>query len=229
MPTLITGPLDTLPVAPDPATDTPTSFSTKAAAMVLAIKTMVTQLITIISQINIVIGEVNTNTTTASNAAIAAAASAAAAISAANTTGWVSGTYATGATVWSPINFLTYRRTATSPGASAADPSTAPTLWVCLTAGQGVWTRKTTTYTALSGDRLKTSTAGGAWSLTFPPSPSDGDQIEVQDVDGTFDTANLTILVNGKKVMSFTTSFILDTKYFHQVFVYDSTLGDWRM
>lgn len=229
MTTLITGSLDTLPAAPDPATDAPSTFSTKAAAMVLAIKTMVTQLITIISQMNTVTTEVNANTVTAAAAAVSAAASSTAASATAGVTMWASGTYSAGACVWSPISFHTYRRTSTSPGASAADPSTVPTLWVDLNSGPGAWIRKTGTYTASPSERIKASTTGGAWSLTFPASPVDGDQVEVQDVDGTFDTANLTILVNGKKVMGFTTSFVLDTKYFHQVFVYDSTLGDWRI
>lgn len=176
MPTLITGPLDTLPVAPDPATDTPTSFSTKAAAMVLAIKTMVTQLITIISQINTVIGEVNTNTTTASNAAIAAAASAAAAISAANTTGWVSGTYSAGATVWSPITFRTYRRTSTSPGASAADPSTAPTLWVDLTPGDLIPQRISGSQTLAVG---VAHTIYGNGTYTLPAIAGNGSRIGI--------------------------------------------------
>lgn len=94
--------------------------------------------------------------------------------------------------------------------------------------GVSDWIRKTTTYTAASGERIKTSTTGGAWSLTFPASPADDDEIEVQDVDGTFSTNNLTLLVNGKKIMGYTTSFVLDTRYAHLVFVYDTTLGDWR-
>lgn len=90
------------------------------------------------------------------------------------------------------------------------------------------WVRKTSAYTAASGDRIKTSTTGGAWSLTFPEAPADGDAIEVQDVDGTFATNKLTLLANGKKIMGFTTSLELDTANAHLVFVYDATNGDWR-
>lgn len=227
--TPITQVITALPTAPDPATMTPAVFSTTAAASVLAQKAMTPELNTLASQMNVLAGEVNTAAVAAVAASVTAVAAAASATATANVTMWASGTYATGACVWSPITFLTYRRTSTSPGASAVDPSAAPTLWVSLVGGLGVWSRKTTTYTALSGDRIKASTTGGAWSLTFPASPNDGDEIEVQDVDGNFDIANLTILSNGKKVMSFTTSFIVDTKYFHARFVYDTTLGDWRM
>lgn len=95
--------------------------------------------------------------------------------------------------------------------------------------GSNPWIRKTTTYTALSGDRVKASTTGGAWSLTFPAAPTDGDEIELIDINGTFGSNNLTLLTNGKKIMGFTTSWVLDTSYVHLVFVYDSTLGDWRI
>lgn len=94
--------------------------------------------------------------------------------------------------------------------------------------GAAPWIRKTAAYTAASGDRIKASTAGGAWPLTFPPAPANGDEVEVQDVDGTFNASNLTLLVNSKKIMGYTTSYILDTPCARLCFVYDATLGDWR-
>lgn len=94
--------------------------------------------------------------------------------------------------------------------------------------GGSTWLRKTTTYTAASADRIRASTTAGAWSLTFPASPSDGDEITVVDIDGTFDTNPLTILANGKKVMNDSTSLIVDLRYAMLTFVYDNTLGDWR-
>ncbi len=95
--------------------------------------------------------------------------------------------------------------------------------------GGSAWLRKTSAYTALSGDKIRASTTAGAWSLTFPAAPADGDEITVMDLDGTFNTNNLTILANGKKVMTNTTSWVIDTQFFHKVFVYDATLGDWRI
>lgn len=91
------------------------------------------------------------------------------------------------------------------------------------------WLRKTAAYSAASGDRIKASTTAGAWDLTFPGSPADGDEVEIQDVDGTFNTNNLTCLCNGDNIMGFTTSLVLDERYLHVCFVYDATLGDWRM
>ncbi|MFZ2309594.1 MAG: hypothetical protein WAW73_19640 [Rhodoferax sp.] len=57
--TTITQALSTLPDAPDPATDSPANFSSKAAAMVLAIKAMVVELQTWTSQANTVKTEIN--------------------------------------------------------------------------------------------------------------------------------------------------------------------------
>lgn len=91
------------------------------------------------------------------------------------------------------------------------------------------WLRKATAYTAASFERIRASTTAGAWSLTFPSAPYDGDEVEVLDVDGTFATNNLTLLANGKKIMGYTTSWVLDTSSVHLVFVYDATLGDWRI
>jgi len=103
-----------------------------------------------------------------------------AAIAAVNATVWVSGTtYAVGDGRFSPINFQTYRRK--TAGAGTTDPSLDPTNWALI--GSLPWSRKTGAYTAVSFDRIKASTTGGAWSLTFPASPVDGDVIEIQPDD----------------------------------------------
>jgi hypothetical protein len=67
-------------------------------------------------------------------AAVAAAASSAAAAAASSATAWVSGTtYAQGAVVYSPINFLSYRRKIA--GAGTTDPSADITNWASLSGG----------------------------------------------------------------------------------------------
>jgi hypothetical protein len=77
--TTITQTITTLPAAPDPATQTPTAFSTTAAAYVLAQKDMVPELNTWAGQTNTVAGEVNANAATATTQASAASVSALAA------------------------------------------------------------------------------------------------------------------------------------------------------
>lgn len=63
--------------------------------------------------------------------ALAASGSAASAAAAANVTKWISGTnYAEGSNVWSPIDFLTYRRK--TNGAGTTDPSADTANWELL-------------------------------------------------------------------------------------------------
>ena len=211
----------TITAAPTPAPqrNDRTTFSARVDAFV-------TWLIAAVAEFSALATNVYDNAVDAYSSANSAATQAAAAIAAVNATVWVSGTtYAVGDGRFSPINFQTYRRK--TAGAGTTDPSLDPTNWALI--GSLPWSRKTGAYTAVSFDRIKASTTGGAWSLTFPASPVDGDVIEIQDVDGTFHTGKLTLLVNGKKIMGYTTSFVLDTQYAHLVFVYDATLGDWRM
>ena len=208
--------VDALPTAP--STNSPSTFAALADAFIAALATFRTQLVALGTN-------VYDNAVDAYNNAITASAQAVAAVAAANAIAWVSGTtYAIGDARYSLVNFQTYRRLTT--GAGTTDPSADATNWILVTGD--IWLRKTSAYTAVSGDHIKASTTGGAWSLTFPAAPADGDEIEIQDVDGTFNTLNLTLLVNGKKIMGYTTSFVLNTQYAHLVFVYDTTLGDWR-
>jgi hypothetical protein len=55
------------------------------------------------------------------------------------------------------------------------------------------WTVVNTDYQASSGDRLLVSTNSGPFSIVLPKTPAVGDQIRFIDLDGTFDTDNLTI------------------------------------
>ena len=121
--------LTSLPVAPA-RTDTPAVFVTRADAFLAAIVTFQGEMNTSITAMNTDIAQVNTDATTASNAATSAAASAAAAQSASNATAWVSGqTYAAGATVYSLINYKSYRAITGTSGTT--DPS-ASADWTAL-------------------------------------------------------------------------------------------------
>jgi hypothetical protein len=58
---------------------------------------------------------------------------------------------------------------------------------------KSTWTTKTTTYTAVVGDRILADTGAGAWTLTLPASPTEGQQVQVADHGGDWATNNLTI------------------------------------
>ena len=59
---------------------------------------------------------------------------------------------------------------------------------------------KTSNYTAVAGQGIFANTAGGAFTVTLPSSPSIGDEVTIVDYGGTFDTANLTVGRNSQKI-----------------------------
>lgn len=138
----ITQVITALPSPPNPVTDTPSTFATKAAAMVIAQVAEVTELNTFGTQVNATAVTMNADAATAtaqaaasSASASAAAGSATAAAAGAGTSLWVSGTTYTAITsiVVSPIDYRSYRRTIT--GAGTTDPSADATNWVLISAG----------------------------------------------------------------------------------------------
>ena len=121
IPSLGTPPLTTDPVNFDTRADT--LYGTSLPAVITATNTWS-------GQANTVAGEVNTNATNAQASANTATGASAAAIAAVNATQWVSGqAYLTGAVVWSPINFYSYRANTNTSGTT--DPSLSAS-WVSL-------------------------------------------------------------------------------------------------
>jgi len=98
--------------------------------------------------------------------------------------------------------------------------------WSTISGGADWQAVKTTTYTAAAGQGVFANTTGGAWTLTLPSSPSAGDFVSVIDYAGTFDTNNLTIGRNGKKIQGATADLTVGTERagFTLVFV-DDTQG----
>ena len=118
-----------LPAAPSRAV--PSTFSTLADAFLAALSTFVTEANALETNVNA--KEVSAAASAASALSRKTDAEAAAAL-AALTVGaakWVSGTtYAIGNVVWSPTNYLSYRRT--TNGAGTTDPSSDTTNWSAL-------------------------------------------------------------------------------------------------
>ena len=61
-------------------------------------------------------------------------------------------------------------------------------------------TKKTASFTAVSGEGYFIDTTGGAITMTLPASPSAGDIVAVKDYDSTFATNNLTINRNSQPI-----------------------------
>jgi len=89
----------------------------------------------------------------------------------------------------------------------------------------------TGTYTASAQQLLWVNTSGGAFTITLPGSPSQGDTIRVVDIANTFNTNNLSIARNGQPIMSNTTdaTLVVATQgaAFDMIY-YDATRG-WRL
>lgn len=156
------------PLPTPPSRSDPANFADRGDAFLGALPTFVTEanaLATAVNQneINAELAETN-----AEAAQVAAEAAAAAASASANVTKWISGTtYAEGAVVWSPINYLAYRRK--TAGAGTTDPSADSTNWAQV-AGTGdvtlTGTQALTNKTLGSGTVLGANVTGGDFDLT---------------------------------------------------------------
>ena len=74
------------------------------------------------------------------------------------------------------------------------------------------WTTKTSSYTAVNGDRIFVDTNGGAVTITLPSSPSVGDQVNFVDSRYTFDTNALTVGRNGSKIANAESDLVVNTE-----------------
>lgn len=69
------------------------------------------------------------------------------------------------------------------------------------------WLVEVADYTASSGDKIQADTSGGAFTITLPPAPAIGDEVDIEDATGGFGTNNLTIARNALKINGVTSDF----------------------
>lgn len=131
---------------PPARSDAPATFISRADAFLAALPTFRTETNSLATTVEGYKTDAATSATASANSATASAnsatasatsatESAASATAAANNSSaakWVSGTtYAEGAVVWAPANYLAYRRK--SAGGGTTDPSADPDKWAALT------------------------------------------------------------------------------------------------
>jgi hypothetical protein len=105
------------------------------------------------------------------------------------------------------------------------------TNWFELKTGSVDYIEKTSAYTALAGDNIFADTSGGAFTITLPSSPSQGDTVSFIDAEGTFDTNNLTIEPGSEKIMAQTAGdeMVVDTNNAGFALVYQDSDFGWRL
>ena len=84
-------------------------------------------------------------------------------------------------------------------------------------------TTKTANYTAVANDGVLTNTTAGAFTVTLPASPSNGDQVIVADAAGTWGTNNLTVGRNGNNIADVAQDLVCDIAGASVQFVYNSS------
>jgi len=100
------------------------------------------------------------------------------------------------------------------------------TTWQSTTPAAGgivYTTTKTTTYTAVKNDGVLTNTTGGAFTVTLPASPANGDQVIIADAGGTWGTNNLTVGRNGNYIADVAQDLVCDISGVSVQFVYNTS------
>ena len=221
-------PITTLPEPPNRGTNTAEQFSTNADTFLGALPQFVQEANALQTAVNASeaqaiakAAETVSNAAAALDAKNAAEQAVVAATAVAGSTVWASGSYVTGAVVWSPINGQNYRRK--SPGgASPTDPSLDPTNWYSLISLQGL------AITRISGDT--TAVAGRHYLITAPltltlsASPSVNDRIGFTDLSL---TRTSIINPNGGKIRNVAEPMLLNLLYAEAVLAYSGTTEGW--
>jgi hypothetical protein len=86
--------------------------------------------------------------------------------------------------------------------------------------GGGTWSKKTSNYTAVTGDKIIADTTGGTFTITLPATPTTGNSIIVAD-GANWSTTNLTIARNGSTVEGLAEDLTLDIRNIQVELIYD--------
>jgi len=191
------------------------------------------------SQLNTIIGEINSLVIDANDSKTAAegflasiivyatnaASSAAAAALSTNVTKWSAGTFVEGQCVWSPTDYQNYR--CINPGVRNTDPAIDKTNWrkINYVAPYRVVSGSVN---AVAGDKLMFDTRTGIGELVLPATPIAGDRIDIVDYGNTFGINKLIINGNGSKIEFLSENSAASKMGFNFALVYvDATVG-WK-
>jgi len=93
---------------------------------------------------------------------------------------------------------------------------------------ESVTNRTLTTSSALvAGERIFANSTSGAFTLTLPASPADGDTIQIIDVAGTFKINPVTVERNGQKIQNLTEDLVLNLNNAAVTMIYSGATFGW--
>jgi hypothetical protein len=90
-------------------------------------------------------------------------------------------------------------------------------------------TLKIAAYTADEDELVRCNTTGGAFNVTLPLAPADGDTVGILDVYGTFGTNPVTLLRNGQNIDGSADDLTLDVDGLYVELQYHAASTDWRV
>lgn len=216
------------PLPDPPSRSDPATFSSKADAFLGALPDFGTEA-------NALAADVNADEIAAAASASAAAASALqagqeralaeqaanAASEAANAAKWVSGTtYAEGDVVWSPTNFLLYRRKVA--GAGTTDPAADQTNWALIGAPLSAPQQIISANTAAQTGVHYIFTA--ALTLTLPATPANRDTVQISNLSGSIACV---VARNGANIMGLAEDLTIDAKFVPITLYYTDATRGW--
>ncbi len=217
----------TLPIAPPAAPTVPTYPALGSPSFNQDAYTYATAMPAVSTAIGAIADAAYTNAqsafesaSSASNAEVTATAAAAASAAAAGATKWVSGTYAQGVVVWSPVNGLLYRRK--TAGSSSIDPSADNTGW---------WLIGAPLAAPILGINSSTTAQSGvhyvltaAVTLTLPASPAVRDVVQITDLSGSYQAI---VNPNGQLIRGQSGNLTLNMRVARVALVYSGASKGW--
>lgn len=207
------------PLPPAPSISDIANFESEMDAFLAAMPVMVT--------------EHNADVIVIASNAAAAAAAATAAMASSSAVAWVSGTtYALGVVVWSPINFLPYRRKVA--GGGVTDPSLDSTNWapqVIQTISQypGLPDVRTTGFTATANATYDCDTRAAGFTVTMPGTPTAGQWVLITDYGGTAGLKNITLARNGSNIMGLVEDLVINKNNVTVLMVFVNSTKGWQV
>ena len=79
----------------------------------------------------------------------------------------------------------------------------------------------------VAGERIFANSTSGAFTLTLPATPQDGDTIQIIDVAGTFKINPVTVARNGQKIQNLTEDLVLNLNNAAVTMIYSGATFGW--